>query len=245
MLQDIYWLGPAGWSRLGTFLVLVPYLAIRSHAKMQATAGRAPLNRLAHFRSTMVMLVLFGALSLVTANRQDINLFDRPLAASPWAFAGGIAMYVAAIAVMRPRWRRAVEQRSRIVHLFMPSNNTERAWWILVSVLAGVSEEITWRGVQPVLLAFLLGSAWAGAVVAALSFGLAHIIQGWRAALIITGFALAFQGLVWLSGSLYVAMIVHVVYDITAGLNYGKLGRELGYRLEEATSASPAAPGEV
>jgi membrane protease YdiL (CAAX protease family) len=45
---------------------------------------------------------------------------------------------------------------------------------------------------------------------------------------IITIFGLGFQGLVWLTGSLYVAMLVHVAYDITAGLMYGKLGRELG-----------------
>ena len=34
--------------------------------------------------------------------------------------------------------------------------------------------------------------------------------------------------------SLSIARVVHVVYDITAGLVYGKLGRELGYSLEPA-----------
>ena len=54
-------------------------------------------------------------------------------------------------------------------------------------------------------------------------------MQGWKSAAIIAVFALGFQTIVWLSGSLYVAMAVHVLYDITAGLTYGRLGRELGY----------------
>src|SRR5262249_2450239 len=59
------------------------------------------------------------------------------------------------------------------------------------------------------------------------SFGLTHIIQGWRSVAIIVVFALGFHALVWLAGSLYVAMAVHVAYDITAGLSFGRLGREL------------------
>jgi len=46
---------------------------------------------------------------------------------------------------------------------------------------------------------------------------------------VIVVFALGFQTLVWLTGSLYVAMPVHITYDITAGIAYGRLGRQLGY----------------
>jgi hypothetical protein len=56
-----------------------------------------------------------------------------------------------------------------------------------------------------------------------------HATQGWRSAAVIVGFALGFQGVVVARGSLHIAMAVHVAYDITAGLVYGKLGRELGY----------------
>jgi membrane protease YdiL (CAAX protease family) len=133
---------------------------------------------------------------------------------------------------MRPRWRRAVERRTRVVHLFMPDTAAERAWWLAVSILAGVGEEITWRGVQTALLSALMGSYLLGALLSAVSFGLAHFIQGWRSAVVITIFALGFQTIVWLSGSLYVAMAVHVAYDMTAGLSYARLGRELGYAPE-------------
>src|SRR5215468_261481 len=99
---------------------------------------------------------------------------------------------------MRPRWRRAVEKRARIVHLFMPSNGAERCWWIAVSVGAGIGEEITWRGVQTPLLAAALGNVWLGALLSAAMFGAAHLVQGWRSCLVIVVFALAFQSIVWL-----------------------------------------------
>jgi membrane protease YdiL (CAAX protease family) len=140
-----------------------------------------------------------------------------------------VALYAAAVAFMRPRWRRAVERRARAVHLFMPANAAERAWRIAVSVLAGVGEEITWRGVQVALAGVLTGGFWAAALVCSSSFGLLHIVQGWKSAALIAAFALGFHALVWLGGSLYVAIAVHVAYDLTAGISYGRLGKELGY----------------
>ena len=113
------------------------------------------------------------------------------------------------------------------MHLFMPANDVERAWWLAVSVLAGVGEEITWRGVQAALVGVVTGNFWLAALCCSITFGLTHIIQGWRSVAVIVVFALGFHTLVWLAGSLYIAMAVHVAYDITAGISYGRLGREL------------------
>jgi hypothetical protein len=68
------------------------------------------------------------------------------------------------------------------------------------------------------------------------------MIQGWRSAAVILVFALGFHALVWLSGSLYVAMAVHIAYDVTAGISYGRLGRELGYQLDPGESPVPVPP---
>jgi len=174
------------------------------------------------------------------ARTQWIVLF--PAALPPvGAVLAGVAFYAVAVGWMRPRWRRAVEKRARVVHLFMPATGEERAWWIAVSVLAGIGEEITWRGVQAALLFALTGNLWAAALLSSLSFGMAHIVQGWRSSAVIVVFALAFHVLVGLAGSLYVAMAVHVVYDITAGIHYGRLGRELGYLDDAGAAASETA----
>lgn len=233
-----------GWYHLAWFGVAIPALVIRGWWKLKRKERPLP-KRMTHLRFTAFMLVLLTCLSLVVARAQWIELFPIGTDHLARGVLAGLAMYFAAVAFMRPRWRRAVERRAPIVHLFMPDNAAERAWWIAVSVLAGVGEEITWRGVQTALLFGLTGSYWMAATASAISFGVAHFIQGWRSTAIIVVFALGFQAVVWLSGSLYVAMIVHVAYDITAGLTYGRLERALGYTLDESstqpTSAAPSA----
>jgi membrane protease YdiL (CAAX protease family) len=48
----------------------------------------------------------------------------------------------------------------------------------------------------------------------------------------VTGaFGLLFHALVWLTGSLYVAIIVHIAVNVTIGLASGVHGRRVGYGL--------------
>ena len=240
MFPFVYEINPAGWSHLAYFGLLLPIMVVRGRMKIRNLKTPLP-NRLRYFQTTSFTLVMFAALSLWVARAERIELFPRarpPLL----AVVAGVVMLVATVAFMRPLWRRAVERRTpvgaRVLHLRMPANGVERAWWIVVAVLAGVSEEITWRGVQTALLTNLTGRLWLAAIICSISFGLGHMVQGWKSSAIIVFFALAFQALVWLSGSLYVAMVVHIAYDITAGLSYGRLGKEFGYSREP--SESPA-----
>lgn len=215
----------AGYFHLLYFGACLPVVAVIRRRHMLPKDGPLP-DRLRFFQHRAVALLVLAGLSGLVAVVQHIPLF--PSTAPPLgAVAAGVALYAAMVAFMRSRWRRAVESRSRVVHLFMPSNARERTWWIVVSVLAGVGEEITWRGVQAALATTLTGSLWLAALLCSVAFATTHILQGWRSAVIIGVIALAFHTLAWLAGSLYVAMLVHVAYDITAGLAYGKLGREL------------------
>jgi len=229
-----------GLFHLTFFGLLIPVAMVRGRMKLRQAKGPLP-NRLRHFQATTFTLVAFGFMSLMTARAERIELFPRTRP-TLLAVLAGVVMLVTAVAVMRPRWRRAVEYRTpigaRVLHLVMPANAVERAWWIVVAVLAGISEEITWRGVQIALLINLTGHLWIAAIVCSISFGLGHFNQGWKSAAIIVCFALSFHALVWLSGSLYLATAVHIAYDITAGITYGRLGKEFGYSAEIIGSAS-------
>lgn len=103
--------------------------------------------------------------------------------------------------------------------------------WMGVTLFAGVVEEFAYRGVLTLILAGLVGY-WAAAIASALLFGLGHLSGGWRAAGASTAFALAMQTLVFLSGGLLLAVLVHAVYDLLAGW----LGRRLAYRGSQGTS---------
>jgi membrane protease YdiL (CAAX protease family) len=235
MPETVYWMAPIGWSHVIIFSALVPALAWMSRQRsLRADAPRPPLARF--LRSTCMMLAIFAGLSVLTAWQQDLDIWSisirRPLVSIPLA----VGLYGLSVLVMRPRWRRAVEKRLPHLRYFMPQTPDERRWWVVVSTCAGVSEEITWRGVQPPLLAFVSGSPLAGAVLSAVLFGAAHAMQGFESAVVIVVFAMAFQLLVWTSGSLLLAIIVHAAYDVTAGFAYSRLGRELGY--EQAATVS-------
>jgi len=237
MAGSVYWLTPLGWYHLIAFGVLVPILAYR-HRRRSVAAGWPTGPRIRQYRATALTLLLFGGFSLLVANSHRLAIWGWPTR-RPWlSLVAAVAMYLVAVALMRPRWRAAVSQRKPHVYYFMPGTPIERLWWVTVAVLAGISEEITWRGVQPPLVAYLTGSPAIGVAASAASFGAGHAIQGPRSAAVIVLLALGFQSLVWLSGSLIPAMAVHAAYDITAGLTYGRLGRELGYGQPE----KPAPP---
>ena len=94
---------------------------------------------------------------------------------------------------------------------------------IILAILALVSFVLVWR---------LTGSGLAAALLTAVVFSISHSLQGWKSMAIIFGFAIAFQGIAWISGSLYIGMAVHALYDIAAGFCYGAFGEESNYPIE-------------
>jgi membrane protease YdiL (CAAX protease family) len=225
-------INPAGWSHLFLFGLLLPVTVLLLRGKTMPAAGPLP-NRMKHFQRTSFELVIWLLVSLAVARAEWMQLFPRAVP-TVGAVAAGLAVLAAQVAYMWPRWRKAVTSNARVVHLFMPTTVAERAWWLTVAVLAGVGEEITYRGVLWALLANLTGNYLLSAVLASLAFGAGHMVQGWRSSAVIVCFGLSFHLLVWIAGSLYVAMAVHVTYDVIAGLNYGRLGKQLNYAPQAA-----------
>ncbi len=238
-------IGPGGWYHLAFFGLFLPYLAVKSARRLPALSQR-PRKR--HFISVLVVQAVTVVISLAIARLEGIPLWpaqEPPLV----AVAAGLILLAGCYLALKGRWREAVVRRDPVVHFVMPRDAIERRLWVAVSFAAGVGEEITYRGVMYVLFWRLTHDPVVAALATAALFGAAHAVQGWRAVGAIALISLGLQGLVLLAGSLYVAMAVHVVYDIAAGLTYGRLGEELGYPVEgmapvETTGAGTAAgPG--
>lgn len=231
--------GLAGWFHLVFFGLLIPWAAWRSRSRFESE----PLPpRRRHFAAVLVQLLIFLIISVSVAYVEKIDLLGPPRSGGlPWLAAAGLL--VVGLTLMPPLWRRSVERRERKIHLYMPRTPSERGLWVGVATAAGVSEEVTYRGVMFAVLTGITGSAAAGAAIASLIFGLSHIVQGWKSAAIITVIALLLHGLVALSGTLLLAIAIHVIYDIIAGLAYGRMGEKLGYPVDgiPAGDDSPAA----
>jgi membrane protease YdiL (CAAX protease family) len=224
--MDVREIGPLGWMHVIFFGLYVPALVIR--ARWHLSSGTPIPSVRQHFRSGAIAQLLFVTLSLAVASIERIDLFPRRFP-QPTGIVAGVITLAVLFASMRRRWRRNVERGLPIVRMFMPRDGVERAQWIALSTLAAVGEEITWRGVQFALLWQLFGSPILSAATCSALFGIVHAVQGWKSTVIFIVIAAAFHVVVWLSGSLYVAMAVHFLYDVAAGINYGRLGRELGY----------------
>ncbi len=186
------------------------------------------MPRARHLANVILQLAIFLVISLAVARVEFIPIWKPPEGRwLAWVLAAALA--VLGVLVMRPRWRANVERRDPKVRLFMPSDARERRLWILVSLAAGLSEEVTYRGVMFALLWMVTASPVASALIASLVFGVSHSVQGWKTVAIVTIIALLLHGLVAVSGTLYPAIAAHAAYDMVAGLTYGRLGRDLGY----------------
>ncbi|MGZ5494733.1 MAG: CPBP family intramembrane glutamic endopeptidase [Thermoanaerobaculia bacterium] len=217
---------------------MIPWSAIKS---MKLIESRALPPRRRYFVTVLVQTAAFAVFSILVAKLNWVQLFPAQMPPVRAILAGCVFLAIA-IPFGWTRWRKAVEKRKRIVALFMPTNMTERALWVGTAFVAGVGEEITWRRVQTELLRRLTGNLIAAIAICVVMFALAHAIQGWKSVGVIVFFAAGFHLLVYLAGSLYVAMAVHFLYDLIAGLAYGHLGRKMGYRPPETAGAPTPVP---
>ena len=114
-----------------------------------------------------------------------------------------------------------LERRGRRVGLgdverVMPRDSCELRWAAALAVTAGVTEELYFRLLVPLLIAVAAGSAWLGFAVGIVLFGAAHRYQGWVG----IGVSAAVGGLMTVvllaTGSLLAAMLLHALIDLNA-----------------------------
>jgi membrane protease YdiL (CAAX protease family) len=93
---------------------------------------------------------------------------------------------------------------------------TARRGWAGLSLSAGVTEELTYRGLLVLALSLAVPDLPHGAVVAvaAVLFGLAHWYQGWLGVLTTGVVGAAFTQLYLSTGSLLLPMVLHVLVDL-------------------------------
>lgn len=156
--------------------------------------------------------------------------------------AGGVLLGVALMALVMQPQRASLAAapdvlarlRTRLapVRKLMPATRREWPGFVPLALTAGLCEELLFRGFLLWVLAHLLPSWWLAALAQAALFGLAHLYQGPRG-VFATFFVGAFlTGVVWISGSLWPAMLVHALLDLNAG--------DLAIRAAELPEGAPA-----
>lgn len=210
---------------LAYLLIFLPWLAYRSSMKLRSVgSGNVPANsRESIYRSIVISQAFLFFLAWITGRTFEFEIFAMPsLRAIDFAIAAaafGICLVLRWVArIIRPE----NERRKLFVFFMAPRTKRERVLWVAAVLVAAVAEEAAYRGVGMSVLWYSLGNPWIAALISGGAFSMAHWIQGWKSGIVIFAIALAMQGLVALTGTLVLAMIVHASYDFVAGWFIGR-----------------------
>ena len=210
-------------------LVLLPRASWRSARVLRGEpahpgADPRPLpSRERILLSTCVSLLVLGVFAWVTALSRDWDLFWFEDLGARDLLAGGVVLAVMLLLrALLVASRDDAERRTLRAHAWMPRTPREGLLFVLTCLLAGVCEELAYRGMLFILLEPYLGTL-PTVLVCSTAFALGHLTQERKSVVVIFVIALLLHALVEFTGrTLVVAMIVHAVYDLFAGALFAR-----------------------
>lgn len=207
---------------LASFLVLtLPLLSVAQLPFVQATE----LDRPGIYVGSAVTLAALTAVALVVGalgpGLPALGLGAREPALIA-AAAGRLALATAVvITAFHLAMRLAQIDESPILAALLPRNAVERRLFAGLAVFAGFGEEVVFRGFLLAVLTPALGDVWLALVVSSLAFGVLHAYQGPLGMLRTATLGGLLGVSVVLDGSLWPAIVVHVLVDLVGGLLIG------------------------
>lgn len=206
---------------LSVLLAVVPVFAIAQ----VPLARDLTIERLPAYWSSIATLWILGTACWLVGTRDGgaaavglVGLSTGPLLA--WTFGLALAGLLL-IGIFHAIARRVGLADSRLLSQLLPRTRRERRVFAILSVAAGSGEELAYRGYAIPVLTPLLGVVGA-AVLSTAVFGVMHAYQG---ALGIVRTSLMGGVLAWgflASGSLWPAILAHILIDLVAGIALGE-----------------------
>jgi len=232
ILTEDYTMNP--WQILLALLVVVifPILDLKETRLMRTFTSC--MRRINWYRKIIASLWLAVAAAFFTSPISSLVRVQLDTTESDWMLAhpvsSGIAfnaasalLLLSSLSGLQCLWNDAIRQRIApalaSMQFVLPVSIIERRWWIVVSVSAGVCEEILFRGF---LFNFLhrapptgmqLG-AIAALILTSLSFGSSHLYQGWQGMLSSLLIGMALGVLAIMTGSLLIPILLHILMDV-------------------------------
>lgn len=206
---------------------LYSWVETRKTERQVAESGAGSIDTVKEYRQTIAWLIFLAVLCLANWGFQgrDAVTLGLGTGATPMRWAAGAVLalvglglaWVQARQVRRdPDAQEAIRKQLGRFTFLLPHTSRELRWFNGVSLTAGLCEEILYRG----FLIWYLQN-WMGVIpallVSSVAFGLAHAYQGIdnipRTAFI----GLWLGGIFLLTGSLWLAMVAHFVFDVISG----------------------------
>jgi len=206
---------------------VMPFTGIWKYDRLRRwiAAGRANA-RLASYRWVMIIdwMLTLGFLMWWQALGRSAIEAGLGLTVTGWQWAAvgvGLGLIIFMIVQLVMALRRPDEllkARGKMAGLepLVPRTRGERTAFSALSVTAGICEEILYRGLLMGSLLPVIGM-WPAVVLSSIIFGLGHAYQGSTGILKTATVGLVMALLVVFSGSLWTAIVLHAVVDLTSG----------------------------
>jgi len=214
---------------LFVFVTIVETFVFVPRFRARIAAG-VPNARTNAYRRTTIGQWAISILTLggwAIAGRSWTALGVLPVGGWRLSVAGGFIAMAVAFGIMQMRAVRRIaaspEQRDKHrgafgkVAFLLPGTPDEYRGFLLLSVTAGICEEMMVRGYLTWVFAAYVGVG-AAVVLASIAFGVAHLYQGWTGVLKTGIVGIVMGGIVLASGWLLPAMLLHALIDVTSGM---------------------------
>jgi membrane protease YdiL (CAAX protease family) len=210
------------------FLLIVGAIAVAGLLRSRASAGGGspvppPGYRALLYLSLIALqlaFVWFVAVGIRRTGRRIVDLLGRrwrsPL--DGLRDAGLAVLFLVALYGCLLGLRALLGPSPANTAFLLPKGALESFLWVAVAIAAGVCEELVFRGYLQTQLWALSGRLPLAIVLQALVFGLAHLYQGWRPALLTVAYGLAFGALAAWRRSILPGAIAHALIDVIGGL---------------------------
>ena len=196
-------------------LILIPALGIVGYVQIRRKKP-LPLKR-ERYRRALIGQAGFLVITVVAAREQRVQILAGPLPSlTAWLVAAGFLVIMGLR--LRQAWARLSPERLERARILLPDHPSQMRWWVAISAMAGITEECAYRGLAMRFLTDNNSSFWLALLLCVSAFAIAHAIQGWRGILATATIALLLHGVVYETGSLYLAIVVHAVYDLMVGI---------------------------
>lgn len=217
-------------------LIFIPGLGIVGYIR---TRSKKPLPpKPSRYRRAIIGQAALLLITVLAAREQRVSIIaGRVPGASSWLLAGG---FLAIMGLrLRQAWPKLGPERLERARILLPEHPSQMRRWVAISAMAGITEECAYRGLALRFLTDNNSSLLLALLLCVAAFAVAHAMQGWRGILATAIIAVLMHAVVYATQSLYVAIVVHAVYDLMVGVIAMPILSEFAKR-QELTRAAEA-----